>query len=132
MIHCGAFSKWVGNAVVLNLPEAEGSGLSLYRLKVARRVIKAQVESWEPEWATLTSNSLRRVQQAPPKAPVVGWITYLAQPRRVDADRLPAGVIAEEMASGTLVTSAPEVTDVTEPLVLAVRKSLGDAVLPGP
>jgi len=129
-VGCGRYSKAVGNAVVLNLPQAHGLGAEIYRPHAASRVMKALVSAWEPDWATWTSNALRRAQQSPPRGPVVGWMTYLARPRHVDADRLPAGVHAEEMADGTLITIGPDPTAIPGQLLLAVRESLGDAVLP--
>lgn len=130
-VGCGRYSKWVGNAVVVDLPEPEGAALDLYRPRAARAVMAALVEYWEPDWATLVSHALRRLQQAPPRGPVMGWMTYLSHSRNVDVRKLPDGVLAEELRDGTLITIAPDVNGVRENVLLALRHDLGDALLPG-
>jgi Immunity protein 52 len=129
-VGCGCYSRWVGNAVVLDLPPAEGRGRAVYRPGAALRIMTALVACWQPEWATLTSDELRRAQQIPPHGPVVGWLTYLARPRQVDAGRLPDGVVAEEMADGTLITIRSDVTQVSATLITTVREALSPALLP--
>lgn len=129
---CGTFSKWVSNAVSIEFPEAEDGAIGLYRPQVSRAVMVALAECWEPDWATLVSPALRRLQQAPPRGPVIGWMAYLSSARDIDAGRLPDGVIAERLADGTLLTIGPDVTGIREELVLAARECLGDALLPAP
>jgi Immunity protein 52 len=119
-----------GNAVVLNLPSAEGDALGIYSPTTARQVMLALAECWQPTWATLTSHALRNAQGPPPRGPVIGWMTYLAAGRSVDAARLPKEASAEAVASGTLITIGSEVAAVTGELVLTVRQALGDALLP--
>jgi hypothetical protein len=130
-IGCGICSKWVSNAVSIEFPEAEGGALDLYRPEVVRSVMAALAEYWEPDWATLVSPAMRRLQQAPPQGPVIGWMTYLSRSRNVDVSQLPDGVVAEGLRDGTLITVAPDVTGVHENVLLAVRQSLGEALLPG-
>jgi Immunity protein 52 len=129
-VGCGMYSRAVINAVVLDLPPADGLGLEIYSPRAASAVMRALAECWEPEWATLTSHELRRVQAAPPRSPVVGWMTFLAAPRYVDVARLPQQASAENLAAGTLITIGSECTAVTGELVLAVRQALGDALSP--
>ena len=132
-VRCGITlqTQGLGNRVVFNLPPAEGDALAVYRPATARQIMVALAECWKPHWATLTSDTLRRVQLPPPRSPVVGWMTYLAAERSIDRALLPPGVTAEELASGTLITIGNEGTAVTSDLVLAVREALGDALLPG-
>jgi hypothetical protein len=127
---CGTCSKWVSNAVSIELPEADGGALDLYRPQVSRAVMVALADYWAPDWATLVSPALRRLQQAPPRGPVIGWMTYLSSSREIDASRLPDGVITERLADGTMITIGLDVTSIREELVLAVRESLDDALLP--
>jgi hypothetical protein len=130
LVGCGMYNRAVSNAVVLNLPPPEGLGLEIYAPRAASGVMRALADCWEPEWATLTSRALRRAQEAPPRSPVVGWMTYLASPRRVDATRLPEQASVEDLAAGSLITIGSDVTVVTEELVLAVRQALGNALVP--
>jgi Immunity protein 52 len=129
-VGCGMYNRAVNNAVVLNLPPPEGLGLEVYAPRAAYGVMRALADCWEPEWATLISRALRRAQEAPPRSPVVGWMTYLALPRRVDVARLPSGTSAEMLPEGTLVIAGSDVRQVSEETVLAVRAALGDALMP--
>ncbi len=127
---CGMYSQRLANSVVVNLPKAEGAGAVLYRPTVARITMAALVECWQPDWATLSSYSLRRAQDPPPGAPVVGWMTYLAAARQVEPVQLPGWVTAEALPGGTLLTVADEVWDVTERAVVRLRTALGDSLFP--
>jgi hypothetical protein len=129
-VHCGCYSGWVGNVVVVDFPDAEGPALDLFQPSVALGIMTALVACWQPEWATLAGRELRRAQQAPPHGPVVGWMTYLASPREVDAGRLPDGVVAEELAGGTLIRIGSDVTQVSAPLIATVREVLDPALHP--
>jgi len=125
MVTCGASSQRVSNAVVLNFPKAVGAAADLYSLEVADGVLRALVKSWEPMWATWTSNSLRRAQDAPSRTPVVGWLTYLAGERSAEVTRLTVDVSARPLANGTLLTIGSSVLDATEEKVTATRQALG-------
>lgn len=55
---CGtpaAIPGMVSNTLVLNLPEAEGNALALYRRGAARAVLRAVVTAWQPSWCTWTN-----------------------------------------------------------------------------
>jgi hypothetical protein len=123
-------AKEFGNRVVLNLPPAEGGALAIYRPATARQIMVALADCWEPDWATLTSDTLRRAQQPTPRSSVVGWMTYLGAGRSIDAELLPSGVSAEALASGTLITIGNDITAVNGELALAVRDALGDTLSP--
>jgi Immunity protein 52 len=125
-VRCGSDSAALGNAVALTLPAAGGLGIEVYQPLAALHIMRALAECWEPDWATLTSHALRRAQGPPPRSLVVGWMTYMAAPRHVDATRLPEQASVEDLAAGTLITIGSEVTAVTEELVLAVREALGE------
>ncbi len=51
-IHCGSYSKWVGNNVTLNLPPAGPHSLVQARAQ-AERLFEALVSVWHPEQAIL-------------------------------------------------------------------------------
>jgi hypothetical protein len=125
MITCGSYSQRVANAAVLSLPRAEGEAIELYRPEVARVIVAALAEAWDPEWATWTSNALRRAQAPRPREPVVGWLTYLRAGHEFDAKRLPPGVTAETAPNGTLVAIGRSIADASEQAVLAERQALG-------
>jgi hypothetical protein len=130
-VRCGAAppTEAVGNSVAIQLPEAEGAGMALYRRDAALGLMRAVVSSWEPSSATFTSHRLRNAQGAKPGGLVVGWATYLAAPYRLRIDRLPAGASAEPAGTGgTLITLGDSPTSVSEQLVMAVHDSLGDGL----
>lgn len=132
MVRCGASpaTATVGNAVVLDLPEAEGAALGLYSQDTARLVMNAVVSCWEPAWTTWTSDRLRRAQHAKPREIVVGWKTYLASPQPLPIERLPANVATDAIGEGILLTIGSDPNAVSEAAVIAVRDSLGDALRP--
>jgi hypothetical protein len=118
----GAYPSFPGvvNSFLLEFPPPEGEALRLYEPGAAQAIFDAVVEAWEPAWATWTSNSLRDAQDAAPREPVVGWLTYLATP--VSAD-IP-GVTSRPLQGGSVLQIGKDVTDVAESTVLDARHRL--------
>lgn len=67
---------------------------------------------------------LRRAQSAKTGDIVVGWMTYVAQPQSVDMGKLPADVMTQRLANGTLVTIGSDVNRVSDDSVRAVREAI--------
>lgn len=123
-VTCGSWTAAPGvmNSVVLDLPVLEpGEAERLYELDTALCLMRAMVEAWQPDWATLTSYELADALDAGPREPAVGWITFLGDGRPV-----PSGVPArrEELLGGTLLVSADRVEDVG----VATAKALAEAL----
>jgi hypothetical protein len=111
-ITCGAWTTTAGvmNSVVLDLPPwSRTRHERLFEIDTARCVISAVVESWRPNWATLTSYELADALDAPPRVPSVGWFTFLAEGRPIP-DTLPLAR-REDVSGGVLLISADRVED---------------------
>jgi len=127
-VRCGSSAAVPGlasNSVVVQLPEAQGEAMALYRRDTALALLRAVIMAWRPSWSTWTSHRLRKAQDAQPGEVVVGWATYVADPSGVRADRLPASVTTEPLDVGMLVTADGDADVVSETTVSAVRGALG-------
>lgn len=80
-IRCGISSPSVPNAVVLKLPARSARSTNLYNSSAATELLRALAEAWDPDWATVTSASLREAQGGGVASPVLGWLTYLSSGR---------------------------------------------------
>lgn len=83
MLCCGLTARVSGlvNALVLDLPELSKRSAELYSRAGSTDLMTVVAEAWLPDWATITSHSLREALSPPPGAPVLGWITYLSRAR---------------------------------------------------
>ena len=130
-VTCGANPRTPGvmNAFVLQLPELELGGpdvAGLYGGGRLRSGLRSVVECWDPDWAVVTSNSLRNAQGPLPRAPHVGWLTYLSGQIPI-LENVPHGVLAESLRDGVLISSTQNPQDVNEEIVMAVRNVLARA-----
>lgn len=128
---CGSYSEvpGIGNNFLLKLPEPSGDTLELYEPIVAEKIVKVILDSWAPEWLTWTSRVMRKWLPRDPDRPVVGWLTYLDRTYayRVAADRLPDGVHAQEMGTGTIVKIGDGPLDVRGDQVRATAAAIEPA-----
>lgn len=132
-VRCGAPAAIQGmtsNTLVMQLPAAEGDAVTLYQRQVALAVIRAVVTAWQPSWSTWTSHRLRKVQEPQPGEVVAGWATYVADPKGVLAERLPAGATIEPHGTGLLLVAEGDADSVSESTVSAMRTALGRALRP--
>jgi hypothetical protein len=130
-VRCGVSAPVPGlasNSLTVQLPVAQGEAMTLYRRDTALAVVRAVVTAWRPSWCTWTSHRLRKAQVAQPGEVVVGWATYVADPTGVRTDRLPAGVTAESLDPGVLLTAGDAADVVSEVTVSALRGVLGHAL----
>ena len=104
-IRCGISAAIPGlsNAVVLTLPANSARSAGLYSRQGTGRLIGALVEAWEPDWATMTSNSLREAQAVTGGRPVLGYLTYVSAGRG-EVRPLPAPFGVEHLAAGSIVS----------------------------
>lgn len=133
-VRCGspaAIAGMTSNTLTMQFPPAEGEAATLYRREVALAVVRAVVAAFEPAWCTWTSDVLRSVQCAQPNEIVIGWATYIANPKGVRTDRLPAGTTAESLGAGLLLQAEGDADSASEGTVLALREALGRALRPG-
>src|SRR5262249_1770863 len=84
---CGGCTAFAGimNSFVLDLAERDQDIRSalLYDPQVSRAMLQTIIDAWDPDWAVFTSHALRDLRDLPPRAPHVGWLTYLSSPRAV-------------------------------------------------
>lgn len=110
-IKCGMSNSTPGlsNAVVINLPPRSQRCGYLYSRAGAAALLEVVVEAWAPDWATVTSNSLREAQgPLVGGRPVLGWMTYFSD-RRGDVPELPKPFDVSVVAgSGSIVTTGEE------------------------
>jgi hypothetical protein len=86
----------LGNSFRLGLPPAAGDGGELYEPAVARSIMLALVDSWDPDFATWQSMELYNAQNREAlwnpqvwtsREPKIGWLTYLASSEQGTADK---------------------------------------------
>ena len=111
------------NSFVLDLPPPSPAARRLYEPRAAEAVFDAVIEAWEPDWATWTSHALRSAQDAAPREPVVGWITYLC----ASALKNSVGIAARPLLRGVVIRVGEDVTGAEEKKVLAMRARLSKA-----
>lgn len=110
------------NSFLLELPAPSGDAARLYDHPVALSIVEAIAASWEPDWATWASNSLRHAQDAPARTPVVGWMTFLSW-GRLNSDFV-TDVGAVSLLDGWLVPIGNDVSVVDVDAVLELRRVL--------
>jgi hypothetical protein len=108
-LHCADTSKWVSNVCLVDLPDKGVAAERLLQVSVLTRILRGVVVIWEPEWAVVTSSSLRNMQTESGEAGTfVGWITYFSH-RRGRVPPLPFPVQVEPVEDkGSLVILTPE------------------------
>jgi hypothetical protein len=118
----GAHPSFPGvlNSLVFDFPPPEDEAFRLYEPRVAEAVFDAVIEAWEPDWASWTSHTLRNVQGAAPRGPVVGWMTYLTA---TVGTELP-GVTSRSLPGGTVIRIGRDVSSAGDAAVLDVRARL--------
>ncbi|MGI5175326.1 Imm52 family immunity protein [Dactylosporangium sp. CA-152071] len=121
---CGAVpaAPFVSNSCVLGPFSPSDTAAVLFEPAVARGILMALVEAWDPQWAAFTSNAMRESQHPSPGRPVAGWLTYVAGDK--DLHSPPPGVIVEKVAEGTLITAASDPRQVSGPQIAAVAHCL--------
>jgi len=129
-VHCGGYTAVPGilNNCVIHLPGMSAESEALYEVGVARSLMAAVVECWEPDWATWTSHELREALPFQTGEVIVGWMTYLSSSLLRRESRLPALPNVEEVGDGVLITLGDDAAAVSADDVLALRRSLGGAV----
>lgn len=72
---CGAYSNYVENSIVLNLPPAKEESWAM-NFEEAKRTIVALIETWEPERAVVTSHEYQGEAEPGSCTRSVGWMYY--------------------------------------------------------
>lgn len=127
---CGSWSEYAPpNNFLLDLPRPLEAAPELCQPDAAKALIQAVVTSWDPSWATWTSNRLAELQDPDLSGgKILGWATYFSTLPHL-AEELPTGAKLERFGGGGLVTIGKDPADVPEELLLAVRDVLGEGAL---
>ena len=115
--------KMSANAVVLSLPGRDPDTATLYEPEVAREILRSVVESWQPDWASWITRTVRSAQERGAQEPAVGWLTYLHGDRPVPAT-LPEPARVSPLGEGALIQLGNDADAVTAEMVLPVRAEL--------
>lgn len=102
-VHCGTYSQWVGNNVVITLPDLDQLE-GMLDADFATRLITVMVESWDPDWATVCGQDLANSQGKPIGSVVIGFVAYVKSNRRVGPLFLPKGITRRALHNGELLT----------------------------
>lgn len=128
-ISCGGWASTPGvmNAFVLDLPpRLPGPTAQLYELDTALAIMRAVVEAWEPDWATLTSYELAAALDPAPREPSVGWVTFLSDRRALPGD-VPVPFCERLSSKGVLLVAADRVGDVDVSGLREIAATLDEA-----
>jgi hypothetical protein len=105
---CGAHPATAGvmNVFLLKFPDpsAGTEAEALYRRERLRTALVAAVDAWEPDWAVVAGNTLRKAQSPAPRTPFIGHLTYLSARHAVPPSPAVEGVTIEPLGPGTLIT----------------------------
>lgn len=125
----------LGNSFRLGLPPAAGDGGELYEPAVARSIMLALVDSWDPDFATWQSMELYNAQNREAlwnpqvwtsREPKIGWLTYLASSEQGTADKA-ARVGGQPFSRGHLFALAERAEDVYVEAALKLKNILDQA-----
>jgi hypothetical protein len=106
---CGKGSPWVSNVCLMHLPSEGLVAERLLTVPVLDELLRRTVETWEPDWAVVTSAPHReRVSDQGTAGLFAGWLTYHSR-QRGRVPPLPAPVRIERVEEqGTLIILTPE------------------------
>jgi hypothetical protein len=79
-IRCGAYSPWLTNRVVLDLPLDRKESADIMNFLALRRILVVLVRCFKPDWGAVTHADLRDgILRTPTGEPTAGWLTYLSR-----------------------------------------------------
>jgi hypothetical protein len=91
----GTSSKWVTNSCVLKLPYEGDARARLLQSTKAKKILSILTETWNPDYAVLTSDALRDKLEVGNR---IGWITYRKEIKRTP--KLSNKIIYEKTGNG--------------------------------
>ncbi|NOK12497.1 immunity 52 family protein [Corallococcus exercitus] len=116
-VTCGGYSARVSNFWLFDLPVQGPSADRVLTGSILAGLLRATAVAWEPDWGVVLSHSHRDLVEPHrvPRAPYIGWVTYLAR-HRGTVPPLPAPVHIEPVENkGTLIILTPERFTVSNP-----------------
>jgi len=106
-IHCGCWSKWVKNVVVIDGLEKV---IPTIDLSSHRQLVTSTAEIWQPEWAGVFSRAAI-ARRTDPNLPFVDWMVYVSRKLMPEPPKLKLPAIVEPCAEGTLIIVQKEPPD---------------------
>ncbi|MFY2558994.1 immunity 52 family protein [Corallococcus terminator] len=125
-ILCGGYTDAVRNVCVFGLPNRRLSASRILTASVLADTLRATASAWEPDWGVAMSHAHRDLVEPRrvPKAPYIGWVTYLAR-HRGTVPPLPAPVRIEPVEDkGTLIILTPERFTASNPEHVALAETV--------
>jgi hypothetical protein len=108
------------NSLVLETVPDASAVPRIYELDVAKNVFASVVSSWCPAWATWTSHEWRESQDAEPRQPVVGWMTYVG----AEIDSGLAGTEIAPFRDGSIIRLSGAPASIATDDIVALRAEL--------
>ena len=121
---CGGGSPRVSNFWLFDLPIQGPHADRVLSGPVLTDLLRATAIAWAPDWGVAMSHAHRDLLEPErvPKAPYVGWVTYLAKPLGT-VPPLPAPVRVQPVEDrGTLIILTPERLTVSNPDHVALAR----------
>jgi hypothetical protein len=127
---CHAKNTALWNNCVVNLPSEGPASERLLKVEALLRLMRAVVETFDPDWATVMPDSLLQTVKFVPNKPVPGWLFYYAS-RVSRQPLLPAAVRIVNVASrGNIVIVAEEPLSTRRTEHLQAHAALQAAIAP--
>ncbi len=129
-VHCGAYTGnlSLGNSCVVNLPSDGPPSERLLRVDTLLCLMRAVVESFDPDWATVMPDALLKTLKFDSKNPAVGWLFYAAD-RVLRLPRFSATTRVVSIPSrGNVVVTSEEPFSTQRPEHLQARDAVQAAI----
>jgi len=102
-VRCGCSNQYLHNSLIINLPYGTDVANKILTYKVLLQLMKATVDSWEPDWAVIMSNDqLDNIQETAAGQPTVGWFLYNSRTTNSLPDLPHPSCVTSFHGSGTL------------------------------
>jgi len=130
-VFCGSFSENLQNRVILTLPIADEEFRRICNVSVLEELVRAAVESWDPDVGQIWSPVLADSLMVPMDAIEVGWLTYVSK-RIMRVPELPASIRVSPVGrSGTLIVATEDLFSTNNPEHRKRAMSIATALNPG-
>lgn len=126
LVRCGGYHARANNRCVFSLPSRGPNAERVLTAPVLANTLRATARAWEPDWGVAMSHSHRDLVESRrvPKAPYIGWVTYLAR-HRGPVPPLPSPVSIEQVEDkGTLIILTPERFTASNPAHVALAETV--------
>ena len=124
LIGCGGYHSRANNRCVFSLPGRGPNADRVLTASILAEMLRATAIAWAPDWGVAMSHAHRDMVEPGrvPKAPYVGWVTYLDRARGA-VPPLPDPVQIKPVEErGTLIVLTPEKFTASNPEHVALAE----------